>query len=101
MARRTYRTLRTGRTVGRRYWFVRGDEWELGTARSWADAVNRISVTGESLVVDIIDAEENPDRKARRAGIKSVRSAMRVVARRRAITVSGHQDGPYLRFTVL
>ncbi len=98
-------TLRQGRVVHRRHWIVPEgglpNDGNLGTAGSWADAVNRISVTGECLVVDVSDLDENPDRKARRRGLQAIRAAMRVVARRRAIGVSGHQQDGRIYFHVL
>lgn len=91
--------------VGRRYWFesetADAIAREEGTERSWAEAVNRISVTGETLVVDISDVDDLEDRRARRNQIKTLRSVMRVVSRRRAIRVTSHISGPYLRFRVL
>ena len=106
--RRTLGTLRNGRVVTRRYWFAKPDDvhwfedtWEAGTAGSWADAVNRIAVTGETLVVDISDAEQQTDRKERRRILLGVRSALRVVSRRRGLRLSGHQSGSYMHFRMV
>ena len=105
--RRTLGTLRNGRVVTRRYWFIKPApdgvkaDWEPGTAGSWADAVNRIAVTGETLAVDISDAEQQTDRKERRRLLLGVRSALRVVSRRRGLRLSGHQIGQYMHFRVV
>lgn len=105
--RRTLGTLRNGRVVTRRYWFAKPSDdgvrqdWEPGTAGSWADAVNRIAVTGETLVVDISDAESQTDRKERRRLLLGVRSALRVVSRRRGLRLSGRQSGQYMHFRVV
>ncbi len=108
--RRTLGTLRNGRVVTRRYWFSPHswenerpgcEHWEPGTAGSWADAVNRIAVTGETLVVDISDAESQTDRKERRRLLLGVRSALRVVSRRRGLRLSGRQSGQYMHFRVV
>lgn len=101
--RRTLGTLRNGRVVTRRYWFSvdDGKTLEPGTAGSWADAVNRIAVTGETLVVDISDAESQTDRKERRRLLLGVRSALRVVSRRRGLRLSGRQSGQYMHFRVV
>jgi transposase len=109
--RRTLGTLRNGRVVTRRYWFSphlyeemwrnECEHWEPGTAGSWADAVNRIAVTGETLVVDISDAESQTDRKERRRLLLGVRAALRVVSRRRGLRLSGRQSGQYMHFRVV
>jgi hypothetical protein len=92
---------RTARPTGRRYWFSRdGEPWEEGTTRSWADAITRISLSGETLVVDMSDAEV-PDRKLRRAAIKRAHATVVRSSKRRGLRLVRHHEGRYLRFRIV
>lgn len=106
MARRALASQRVARKVGRRYWFARDpdepvEQWEQGRSRSWADAVNRISLSGEVLVVDVSDAERSPDRVARRRIHKIIHANICTCARRRALKVTRRTRGPYMLFRIV
>ena len=98
------RAPRTARHVTRPHWFVaEGGEWEQrepGDTASWIDALLRIAVTGETLVVDLPEIVGITDRRERRRRVKIVHATMRRSALRRALTIHRHQDGDRLWFSV-
>lgn len=102
--KRPHAANRPARRTGRTFWFspegAPRAAWEKGGS-SWADAVNRISLTGETLVVDVSDAEDSGDRVERRRVHKAVHANLTTCARRRALAISRHLDGDYMLFRIV
>lgn len=74
---------------------------EEGQGRSWADALNRIMLTGEMLVVDASDVEEAGTPEERERRIKVIHAAVRTCAKRRALRVTRHYTPGRMLFRVV